>query len=115
MSESRTPTMAGTLTTNKKAAVAKAEPQKTLKDYINSMLPAIKAAVPSTITPERFSRTVLSAVSNNPKLQACTPITFLSAMMQAAQLGLEPNTPLGHAYLIPYNNHGVMECQFQLG
>ena len=36
-------------------------------------------------------------------------------MMQAAQLGVEPNTPLGQAYLIPYRNHGILECQFQLG
>ena len=35
--------------------------------------------------------------------------------MTAAQLGVEPNTPLGPAYLIPYRNKGVMECQFQLG
>ena len=35
--------------------------------------------------------------------------------MQAAQLGLEPNTPLGQAYLIPYKNKGVLECQFQVG
>lgn len=31
------------------------------------------------------------------------------------QLGLEPNTPLGQAYLIPYKNKNVLECQFQLG
>lgn len=35
--------------------------------------------------------------------------------MQAAQLGVEPNTPLGQAYLIPYKNKGQLECQFQLG
>lgn len=35
--------------------------------------------------------------------------------MTAAQLGLEPNTPLGQAYLLPYKNKGVLECQFQLG
>ena len=29
----------------------------------------------------------------------------------AAQLGVEPNTALGQAYLIPYGN----QCQFQLG
>ncbi len=33
----------------------------------------------------------------------------------AAQLGLEPNTPLGQAYLIPYKNKGNLECQFQIG
>ena len=42
-------------------------------------------------------------------------MSFLAALMNAAQLGLEPNTPLGQAYLIPYNNKGVMECQFQIG
>jgi recombination protein RecT len=115
MSESKSVNMQGALTPKKNAAVTKQEKQLTLKDYIQSMMPAIKAALPSTITAERFSRITLSAVSNNPKLQACTPITFLSAMMQSAQLGLEPNTPLGQAYLIPYNNHGVMEASFQLG
>ena len=37
--------------------------------------------------------------------------------MNAAQLGVEPNTPLGQAYLIPFRNNklGRMECQFQLG
>jgi recombination protein RecT len=37
--------------------------------------------------------------------------------MQAAQLGLEPNTPLGQAYLIPFKNNkkGIVECQFQIG
>src|SRR5699024_11603990 len=49
-------------------------------------------------------------------VQTCAlPICFLAALMNAAQLGLEPNTPLGQAYLIPYNNKGVLECQFQIG
>ena len=42
-------------------------------------------------------------------------LSFLAALMNAAQLGLEPNTPLGQAYLIPYKNKGVLECQFQIG
>ena len=44
-------------------------------------------------------------------------MTFIGAMMTAAPLGLEPNTPLGQAYLIPFWNGKSkrMECQFQLG
>ena len=57
----------------------------------------------------------MTALSKDPKLQECTPQSFLGAMMQAAQLGVEPNTPLGQAYLIPYRNTGQMECQFQIG
>lgn len=88
---------------------------KTIQDYIKSMEGEIKKALPSVITPERFTRMTLSALSVNPKLGACTPKSFLGAMMAAAQLGLEPNTPLGQAYLIPYKNKGVDEVQFQVG
>ena len=88
---------------------------KTIKDYVQIMMPEIKKALPSTITPERFTRIVLSAISNNKDLQACTPQSFLASMMNSAQLGLEPNTPLGQAYLIPYKNHGTLEAQFQIG
>lgn len=96
-------------------AVAKAKKPSSIQDYIEVMKPAIQAALPSVMTPERFSRITLSALSANPKLKECSPQSFLGAMMTAAQLGLEPNTPLGQAYLIPFRNHGRMECQFQLG
>ncbi|MBO5701344.1 MAG: recombinase RecT [Clostridia bacterium] len=96
-------------------AVAKAPEQKTMQQYIKSMEGEIKKALPSVITPERFTRMVLSALSVTPQLASCTPKSFLGAMMNAAQLGLEPNTPLGQAYLIPYKNKGVDEVQFQIG
>ena len=95
-------------------AVAKKKPQ-TMKDYVNVMMPEIKKALPSAITPERFTRIVLSAISNNKQLQECSPQSFLAGMMNAAQLGLEPNTALGQAYLIPYRNKGTLEAQFQIG
>ena len=89
--------------------------KKTMQSYIKAMEGEIAKALPSVITPERFTRMVLSAISTNPKLGACTPASFLGAMMSAAQLGLEPNTPLGQAYILPYQNKGVLEAQFQLG
>ena len=89
--------------------------KKTMQQYIKAMEGEIKKALPSVITPERFTRMVLSAISVNPKLASCTKASFLGAMMNAAQLGLEPNTPLGQAYILPYMNKGVLEAQFQLG
>ena len=86
-----------------------------IADLIKAMEPQIKKALPEVLTPERFTRMALSALNTTPKLNECTQISFLSALMNAAQLGLEPNTPLGQAYLIPYNNHGVLECSFQIG
>lgn len=86
-----------------------------IADLIRAMEPEIKKALPSVVTPERFTRMALSALNTNPKLQECTQMSFLAALMNAAQLGLEPNTSLGQAYLIPFNNKGTLECQFQIG
>ena len=86
-------------------------------DMIKTLEPEIRKALPSVLTPERFIRMALTAGNNTPALAQCTPMSFIAALMNAAQLGLEPNTPLGQAYLIPYKNKkkDVIECQFQIG
>jgi recombination protein RecT len=83
----------------------------TIFDMIKKMTPEIERALPKQISGERMTRIALTVVRNNPKLQLCNPISFIAALMQASQLGLEPNTPLGEAYIIPYGN----EVQFQIG
>lgn len=107
--------MAGKITKAAQTAVANGKNPMTMTDYVKSMMPAIEKALPRVMTPERFSRIVMTAMSSNQQLQQTTPQSFLGAMMTAAQLGLEPNTPLGQAYLIPFKNKGILECQFQLG
>ena len=87
-------------------AVAEQHAGGDIRTLIKRMAPAIEKALPTVITPERFTRMVLTAISTTPKLAECDQITFLAAMMNAAQLGLEPNTPLGQAYLLPYKNKG---------
>lgn len=101
----------GGLTERKASMQQGGNARTSMQGLIQAMEPQIRKALPSVITPERFTRMVLTALSSTPKLQTCTPQSFLGAMMQAAQLGVEPNTPLGQAYLIPYGN----VCQFQLG
>ena len=96
-------------------AVTQQKKPQTLQEYVQRMSSQIKLALPANLTPERFERIVLTAISSNPKLQECTPTSFLGAMMTAAQLGVEPNTPLGQGYLIPRNGRNGMECTFQLG
>lgn len=106
----------------KEELAKKADPKETkltkgmsIKDMIQTLQPEIKRALPSVLTSERFTRMALSALNNTPKLAECSQMSFLAALMNAAQLGLEPNTPLGQAYLIPYQNKGKLECQFQIG
>ncbi len=110
-----TTTKGGLMAQQQEKAAVSAAPKKTMTALVKSMMPEIEKALPSIITGERFGRMVMTALSSNPDLQQCTPKSFLGAMMQAAQLGVEPNTPLGQAYLIPYRNKGVLETQFQLG
>jgi recombination protein RecT len=109
-------------TTDLEAAVAAnagASPAKrTLQDLINKQLPEIARAVPPhTLDPERFVRVILTEVSRIPRLADCTRETFLGAMFQSAQLGLEPGGALGQAFMLPYRNRkaGTTECQFQIG
>lgn len=99
------------------AEVAEAKKPKTLKDFVQQMEGQFAKALPKVITPDRFTRIALTALSSNPKLMGCDRNSFLGALMNAAQLGLEPNTPLGQAYLIPFKNNklGITECQFQIG
>lgn len=69
------------------------------------------------MNPERMMRVVANAIRTTPKLGQCEPMSFLGALMQCAALGLEPNTILGHAYLIPFDNKkkGVTEVQVVVG
>lgn len=91
--------------------VKKASPSKGMEQLLTKMGGQIQKALPSMVSSERFQRVALTAFSNNTKLQQCDPMSFIAAMMQSAQLGLEPNTPLGQAYLIPYGK----QVQFQIG
>lgn len=99
-------------------------PAQRVKGMLEKRIGEIANALPKGWDEKRFVRIALTAVSANPKLaQACalSPTTFLGSMMTAAQLGLEPNTPMGKAYLLPYNNidkntgKKVPMVQFQIG
>lgn len=89
----------------------------TLKQWVAKMTDQIAMALPANITPERMARIAMTALSKNEMLAQSTPESFLGALLTSAQLGLECNTPLGQAYLIPYKNGktGRVETQFQLG
>ena len=47
---------------------------------------------------------LLARAARNPALLKCTPLSIYTAVHQALQLGLEPESPLGHFYMIPRRN-----------
>lgn len=85
-----------------------------LKALLMKALPSVAGIASERLDPERLMRVALVAASRNPKLAECTPHSILSSLMQAASVGLEPETPLGHAYLVPRKNNktNVMEATF---
>lgn len=64
---------------------------------------------------ERFISSLMSAVQTNQTLQKCTNGSLVNAALLGYTLNLSPSPQLGYFYMVPYNNHGTMEAQFQLG
>lgn len=101
----------GKLARTESTAVQKEAP--TIKSILlgAGMKNALAMALPKHVKAERIVRVALTAIEKNPALAKCTLNSFFGSLLSAAQLGLEVNTPLGLAYLIPYGS----DCQLQIG
>jgi recombination protein RecT len=88
------------------------DPYKKAQSYLKAMAPAITEALPKSkgMDAERLSRITLTTLRTNPKLLECSIESLLGAVLQSAQLGLEPNL-LGSCYFIPYKG----QVSFQIG
>jgi recombination protein RecT len=78
----------------------------------------ITLALPRHLTADRLMRVAMTSIQRNPKLLDCTQQSLIGAIIQAAQLGLEPDGLGARAYLIPRKNSrkgGVLEANFQVG
>lgn len=73
----------------------------TIRTLMEQNKGAFMAALPRHMNADRMIRVALTSFNLTPKLLDCTPRSLLGAVVQCAQLGLEPGV-LGHAYLIPY-------------
>ena len=86
-----------------------------VKQFFDANKQVIADVLPKHMDPERMLRLATGAIRTNPKLKECTIESLFGAVVLASQFGLEPNTPLGEVYLIPYKVKGAMTVQFQLG
>lgn len=87
-------------------------PQKTqlaksassIREWINSdtLKSQIAQALPAVCKPERFMRTLATAIQKTPKLMACSQASLFQAFMTCSELGIEPDGRRAH--LIPYGN-----------
>lgn len=106
--------MSNTAVEKVKQQATATSPALTMQTLIDKSIKELGRALPSHMNAERMARIALTTLKVTPKLYECDPYTFLGALFQCAQLGLEPNIE-GQAYIIPYNVQGRMVAQFQVG
>jgi len=63
---------------------------------------ALTQALPKHLTPDRFIRVALTAMTRTPLLTKCDQDSFFSALLTLSQLGIEPDGRRAH--LIPFKN-----------
>lgn len=87
------------------AAVSpKAQQKAQVKDLIEKNKGELAKLMPQHMNGDRLLKIAQTAATTTPALLDCYVPTLLGAVVQLSQLGLEPNTVLGHAYLLPFNN-----------
>ncbi len=93
-------------------AVAAAEPARPLAEMkpkeqiaylLNQKKGELAKMIPKTLSIERLLKVAQIAATTTPALAKCDVPSLIGAIGQCAQMGLEPNTILGHAYLVPFN------------
>jgi len=84
------------------------------KVFFESHKKDFQMVMPSSIKPERMLRLAISAIRRNPELMACDKMTVIGGVLEASSLGLEINTPLQQAYLVPFRNNKTKQKEAQL-
>lgn len=100
---------------------ARAEPTPLQKatDLVAKQYDTFAAVMPDGLSRDRFTNLVTSLVRRTPDLIGCVTspagrTSLVLAALQCAALGLEPNTPLKEASIVPRKNKGQQEAQLMV-
>jgi len=95
----------------KERSVGLTNNQTSLKETIKGgefYIQIANALPQGNLSAKRYISACLTALAVQPKLMQCKPSSVLKSMMESARYGLEPNSPLSEAALIPFGQ----ECTF---
>jgi recombination protein RecT len=87
----------------KKQEVALMRPKDKVDYYLQQKKAEICKLIPKQLDADRLLKVAQIAATTTPALLECELPSLIGAIGQCAQMGLEPNTILGHAYLVPFN------------
>ena len=88
--------------------------QRNLAAFVEKLGPQIARVMSGPKESDRLVRIAISAARNSPGLTEATPLSLAGSLMTAATLGLEPNTPAGECYLVPYKDRRKQVTEAQL-
>lgn len=84
-------------------ALAQMKPKDQIAHLLEKKKGEISKMLPKHLNAERLMKVAQIAATTTPALLECEVPSLVGAIGQCAQMGLEPNTVLGHAYLVPFN------------
>lgn len=79
------------------------KPKEQIAYLLKTKQGEIAKMLPKHLNAERLLKVAQIAATTTPALAKCDVASLVGAIGQCAQMGLEPNTVLGHAYLVPFN------------
>jgi len=88
-------------------------PPKTLREYLDVKKAEISSMLPTHVNYERFAKSALLAVARDPKLQDCSVLSLFTAVVNAAELGLDFTPSRGAAYIVKFGNQAVFMPGFR--
>jgi recombination protein RecT len=68
-------------------------------------------ALPKHLSADRFARVAITALTRTPKLQECTPESFMKCLLDLSALGIEPDGRRAH--LIPYGKECTLILDYK--
>lgn len=83
--------------------LAQMKPKEQIAHLLKTKQAEIAKMLPKHLNAERLLKVAQIAATTTPALAKCDVASLVGAIGQCAQMGLEPNTVLGHAYLVPFN------------
>ena len=89
---------------NESKALSELSHKDQVKYLLEANKDAIMAALPKHLSAERLLQVATQVAITTPGLKNCYVPSLIGGIMQCTMMGLEPNTVLGHAYLIPFRN-----------
>ena len=86
-----------------------------IKDLYDKRKGEIAKILNDMLAPDKLFMVAMTHIRRNPILAQCDRDSFVNAIVESVQLGLDLNPVYGYAYLVPKRKNGKLYVEFQPG